>query len=80
MDTETVLAQMLPKVTGRLKALVEEVAPAERPTLYAWEERTQRGVPPRRAGGGPASAGGGAGQRAGGTGARVPLRGPAALS
>jgi hypothetical protein len=45
MDTETVLAQILPKVTGLLKALVAEVAQGERPTLYALEERTQRVVP-----------------------------------
>ena len=46
MDTETVLAQILPKVTGLLEARVEAVAQEERPTLYALEERTQRVVPP----------------------------------
>lgn len=45
MDTETVLAQILPKVTHLLKGLIKEVAQEDRPTLYALEARTQHVVP-----------------------------------
>jgi hypothetical protein len=45
MDTETVLAQILPKVTEVLKALVEQMAEVQRPTLYTVEEQTQAVLP-----------------------------------
>jgi hypothetical protein len=45
MDTETVLADILPKVTALLKAVVEQAAEGERPTLYTLEEQTQAVLP-----------------------------------
>jgi hypothetical protein len=45
MDTETVLAQIVPEVTALLKALVEQGAEGERPTLYRLEEQTQAVLP-----------------------------------
>jgi hypothetical protein len=45
MDTETVLAQILPKVSAMLKVLVEQMAEQAQPTLYTLEEQTQALLP-----------------------------------
>jgi hypothetical protein len=45
MDTETVLATILPKVGALLKAVVAPVEQMDAPTRYQLEERTQGVLP-----------------------------------
>jgi hypothetical protein len=45
MDTETVLARILPKVAALLKATLDTLAEQEQPSFYTLEEGTQTVLP-----------------------------------